>query len=155
MRTLVYKMTHIGDPDPVKGVWGRTGCMGQVRGYDFDVVIGIGGTTAWDNIAGRVVWIGIGPRKTADPREPLVTFDRFLFFGSGGPKLSNTAPALARCIYGRNVRVLLKLSGAEQREADRLIRLSARSRAWLGGSRSAKRCASTRQSRYCRIHSEI
>src|SRR5215471_8860220 len=63
MRTLVYKMTHIGDPDPATGLWGETGCMGQVRSYQFDAVIGIGGTSAIDGIAGKIVWIGTGPHK--------------------------------------------------------------------------------------------
>lgn len=84
MRTLVYKMTHTGDPEPNTGVWGWTGCMGQVRGYGFDAVTGVGGTSARDGIAGRIVWIGIGPRKTGDPREPLVTFDRFRFTAARG-----------------------------------------------------------------------
>jgi hypothetical protein len=91
MRTLIYKMTHIDDPDPVTGVWGRTGCRGQVRSYDFDAVIGVGGTSAWDGIAGRIVWIGIGPRKAGNPKEPLVAFDRFHFYGSRGPTLHSAA----------------------------------------------------------------
>ena len=46
MATLVYKMTHKGDPDSELGFWGVEDCMGQVRGYGFDAVIGIGGMTA-------------------------------------------------------------------------------------------------------------
>lgn len=64
-RTLVYKRTHNGDPDR-EGDFGAYDCMGQVRGYEFDAVIGIGGlgleAEAW-GIAGRVNWIGIGPQK--------------------------------------------------------------------------------------------
>ena len=93
MRTLVYKMTHIGDPHPVEGKWGRTGCMGQVRGYDFDAVIGVGGTSAGDGIGGRVVWIGVGPRKTGDQKEPVVTFDRSCFTGMADGRLE---PSLLR-----------------------------------------------------------
>jgi hypothetical protein len=58
MRTLVYKMTHIGDPSPATGVWGDTGCMGIVRGYEFDAVVGIGGTSAWDGIACKITQSG-------------------------------------------------------------------------------------------------
>ena len=43
MVTLVYKMTHKGDPDPDLGHWGVEDCMGRVRGFKFDAVIGIGG----------------------------------------------------------------------------------------------------------------
>src|SRR5947209_4548455 len=98
MRMLVYKMTHIGDPDPGTGLWGETGCMGKVRGYDFDAVIGIG-ASAWHGIAGRLVWIGIGPHKVGNPLEPLLTFDRFLFLGGKGPTLHSKAPELARHMY--------------------------------------------------------
>ena len=126
MRTLVYKMTHTGYPDPNAGVWGRTGCMGQVRGYDFDAVIGVGGTSAKDGIAGKIVWIGIGPRKTGNPRGPLVAFDRFRFYGSQGQMLHSVAPVLAKRVYGRNVRVVLKFSAKEAREVSRLLAQPAR-----------------------------
>src|SRR4051812_45820013 len=43
MRTLVYKRTHSGDPDPKMGVFGNHDCMGEVRAWPFDAVIGIGG----------------------------------------------------------------------------------------------------------------
>ena len=42
-RTLIYKRTHTGDPDPKAGVFGNNDCMGTVRKRDFDAVIGIGG----------------------------------------------------------------------------------------------------------------
>ena len=44
MRTLVYKRTHSGDPDPASGVFGNNNCTRSVRGWNFDAVIGIG---AW------------------------------------------------------------------------------------------------------------
>lgn len=121
MRTLLYKMTHIGDPDPATGLWGDTGCMGQVRGYQFDVVIGIGGMSADDGIAGKIVWIGIGPRKSGNQREPVMKFDRFLFHGSRGPSLSGEAPKLATHMYDGRVRVLLNLSSEERREVDHIL----------------------------------
>lgn len=37
MRTLIYKRTHVGDPDP-GGRFGIHDCMGQVRNRDFEVL---------------------------------------------------------------------------------------------------------------------
>jgi len=42
MRILIYKRTHTGDPD-LKGRFGIHDCMGRVRDYDYDAVIGVGG----------------------------------------------------------------------------------------------------------------
>src|SRR6266487_386945 len=65
MRILVYKRTHNGDPDS-NGCFGIDDCMGMVRYRPFDAVIGIGGIGSdaqANGIAGKVNWIGIGPRK--------------------------------------------------------------------------------------------
>lgn len=43
MRTLVYKRTHNGDPD-AEGRFGIHDCMGQVRGYGYEAVIGWAGS---------------------------------------------------------------------------------------------------------------
>jgi hypothetical protein len=126
MRTLLYKMTHIGDPDPATGLWGETDCMGQVRGYQFDAVIGIGGTSAGDGIAGKIVWIGIGPRKNGDPLQPLVKFDHFSFHGNRGPSLQRSAPKLAGHMYDGRVRVLLNFSPEERSEVDLILARSSR-----------------------------
>ncbi len=40
MRTLIYKRTHSGDPDPETGVFGNHDCMGRVKDWQFDAVIG-------------------------------------------------------------------------------------------------------------------
>lgn len=117
-------MTHAGDPDPATGVWGGSYCMGQVRGYEFDAVIGIGGLSGkpvYHGIAARIVWVAIGPHKTGDAREPLVTFDHFLFHGRQGAMLQRKAPNLAGHMYGGRVRVLLNLSPIERREVDRIL----------------------------------
>jgi len=66
MRTLIYKRTHKGDPD-VKGHFGVSDCMGRVRQYPFDAVIGIGGIgreLAAKGIRGKVNWTGIGAEKS-------------------------------------------------------------------------------------------
>ena len=39
MRTLIYKRTHPGDPGP-EGQFGIHGCMGQVRTWGFEAVVG-------------------------------------------------------------------------------------------------------------------
>jgi len=65
MRILTYKRTHTGVPD-FHGRFGNHGCMGRVRDFCFDAVIGVGGIGAearsWD-IAGKLTWIGVGPQR--------------------------------------------------------------------------------------------
>ena len=125
LRTLIYKRTHCGDPDFETGEFGNNDCMGQVRGWLFDAVIGVGGIgrePERDRIAGKLTWVGIGPHKTGDPRRPLVTFDHFLYYGESGPLLETMAPPLAGRMYGRNVRVILDSLSAEERlEAEKIL----------------------------------
>ena len=126
MRTLIYKRTHTGDPDPVTGVFGNHHCMGQVRGWSFDAVIGVGGIGTYaqaEGIAGLLTWIGIGAHKTGDLRRPLVTFDHFWYRGELGPPLNEIAPSLAKHIYGKNVRVIMSssLSATESAEVARIL----------------------------------
>jgi hypothetical protein len=81
MRILVYKQTHLGDPD-LWGAWWR--CMGKVRLREYDAVIAIGGhghdPQSW-GIAGRVTWVGIGPHA----RYRVVRFEHYRNFGNAGP----------------------------------------------------------------------
>jgi hypothetical protein len=66
LNTLIYKRTHIGDPDE-SGIFGVHDCMGQVRRWPFDAVIGVGGKNPWKDhkgIAYKINWIGLRPRKT-------------------------------------------------------------------------------------------
>lgn len=129
MRTLIYKRTHTGDPDR-NGWFGIYDCMGHVRTWEFDAVIGVGGIGAEPTshgIDGLVTWIGIGPHKipAAARRGPLVTFDHFVLFDAAGPSFLRHAPLLARRLYERNVRVLLHdMNASEQREVARLLRLA-------------------------------
>src|SRR5262245_37553308 len=128
-RTLIYKRTHTGDPDS-GGRFGIHGCMGRVRAWEFDAVIGVGGLGAEPisyAIDGRVTWIGIGPRKAPglDPRGPVVTFDHFLLFDTEGPYFATYAPKLAKRIYSRNIRVTMRLAGAAERaEVARILELA-------------------------------
>ena len=81
LKTLVYKRTHRGDPDD-SGVFGVNDCMGEVRGWDFDAVIGVGGShpdRGHECIARKVNWVGIGPHEVgATARGPCLGFDFFL-----------------------------------------------------------------------------
>jgi hypothetical protein len=136
MRTLIYKRTHSGDPDPKTGEFGCNDCMGSVRGWEFDAVIGIGGIGSEPKrhgIACKLTWIGIGKHETThDPnrlfvssRCPLVTFDHFLYYGQQGPSLKDIAPELARHMYDNNVRTLMNsMSSVEKREVERILYLA-------------------------------
>lgn len=128
-RTLIYKRTHIGDPD-ARGRFGINGCMGRVRAWPFEAVIGVGGIgdepTA-HGIANRVTWIGLGPRRSIgqDSRGPLITFDHFLLLDRSGPVFSEVAPLLARRVYSRNIRATMRLlSPHEQREVAAILALA-------------------------------
>jgi hypothetical protein len=133
MRTLIYKRTHHGDPDPETGEFGCNDCMGTVRGREFDAVIGIGGIgpePKRNGIAGKLTWIGIGARKIYDSdgrRGPRVRFDRFWYQGEHGPLLEKTYPALARRMYDTNVRVLTHFPPDEtelDRDVERILCLA-------------------------------
>ena len=39
MKVLVYKRTHTGDPSE-NGVFGESDCMGAIRNWHYDAVIG-------------------------------------------------------------------------------------------------------------------
>ncbi|MGH6672609.1 MAG: hypothetical protein ACRECV_11650 [Xanthobacteraceae bacterium] len=110
MRTLIYKKTHTGDPDPKTGVFGNNDCMGSVRDWQFDAVIGVGGIGSEPKrhgIAGKLNWIGIGPiygRRDPHSRGPRVGFHHFWYRGEDGPPLQDKYPALASRMYDKNVR---------------------------------------------------
>jgi hypothetical protein len=130
MRTLVYLRTHSGDPDEA-GVFGIHDCMGEVRTWCFEAVIGVGGMSAEARsrgISGKVTWIGIGPQKHDGPHgAPLVTFDHFLYFGDDGLDFRGEAPTLGRRMYrtGHHVRTVMDdLSAQEQAEVAKLLLLA-------------------------------
>jgi len=99
-KVLVYKMTHEGDPNDENQIWGETNCMGHVRSYGFEIVIGIGGhgdLPKKQGIAGRVIWIGHKPKQIYSMwSHPVIHFETMNYFGSKGPLLSKIAPNLAR-----------------------------------------------------------
>jgi hypothetical protein len=133
MRTLIYKRTHSGDPDPRTGVFGNNDCMGEIRAWPFDAVIGIGGVgdePKRHGIAGKLTWIGIGPQKSFDnpnSRGPQVMFCRFKYFGEGGPLLVIKYPALARHMYETHRRLMIHLPPFEpglDRDVEAILRLA-------------------------------
>lgn len=129
MRILIYKRTHNGDPD-VRGRFGAYDCMGAVRDWNYDAVIGIGGIgreAQTSGIAGQVNWIGVGPQKAYKGlRGPVVTFDHFVHFGTAGPDFRSLAPALAERVYASNIRAVLHgLSAQEWTEAKAIVGLAA------------------------------
>jgi hypothetical protein len=125
MKTLVYKRTHIGDPDE-KGCFGIEDCMGRVRAYDFDSVIGVGGKSSQprsQGIAEKLNWIGLGARKkTANNRKaPVVIFKHFILYEDKGELIEDIAPALAKRLLSRNARVLMNFTQAEQKEINKIL----------------------------------
>lgn len=131
MRILIYKRTHIGDPD-AKRQFGNQGCMGRVRGFAFDAVIGVGGISGMptqEGIAKRINWVGRRPQKTVnpnDPRGPLASFSQkdFRLFERQGPLLADISPLLAKKVFGNRARFFFSsLSPAERKEAQRLLHL--------------------------------
>ncbi len=126
MQILIYKRTHIGDPD-ASGQFGINDCMGSIRNWRFDAVIGVGGTSSEPQsygIAGRVNWIGCNPVRRDNPlgRGQIVTFESFKLLEHTGPLLSSLAPCLARRMYEKRARFLLNTySKEEQSEAEALV----------------------------------
>lgn len=121
LRILTYKRTHIGDPDSI-GQFGINDCMGRVRNRSFDAVIGVGGIGPEPRsvgIAGKLTWVGIGPRRAAGPRRgDILSFEHFLLLDTDGPDFRHVAPNLARRLFDGRVRALLTdYTDAEFKEA--------------------------------------
>ena len=130
MKILIYKRTHVGDPDESRQ-FGKEGCMGRVRSFRFDVVIGVGGVSRQptkQGIAGKINWIGRNPLKSRNPvdsRGPLVSFkpEDFRLFEQQGPLVFNVSPQLAKKIYGNRARYAFRsLNLIEQQEAMSLVK---------------------------------
>lgn len=158
MRILIYKRTHTGDPD-ITGLFGVNGCMGSVRGFEYDAVIGVGGIGSEARsygIDGRITWVGVGPTKEwakpgTDPRGPIVRFDKFRIWDASGPHLHGLAPMLARRIYERRARYILgSLSSVEQQEAEEVLKLIEEPRGGHGPAPGRGRtCTPAQKSQVC------
>jgi hypothetical protein len=122
MRTLIYKRTRSGDPDPESGVFGNHDCMGEVRDRKFDAVIGVGGLgqeAQSNRIAGKLTWIGIGPQAIDHMgRGSQLIFHHFWYRGEDGPLLETNYPALASHMYSKNARVQMHSPSGEHQESE-------------------------------------
>lgn len=129
MKTLIYKRTHNGDPDPDSGVFGNNGCVKSVRTWKFEAIIGIGGIGSKANqngIARKLTWVGIGPKKAGINKKdnyPILIFNNFLYFGEAGPLLEDESPELAKRIYDGGVRLIwnTSLSKTGRKEVEEIL----------------------------------
>jgi hypothetical protein len=125
MRILTYKRTHVGDPDE-HGRFGINNCMGRIRAYSFDAVIGVGGIGQEPKSYGidqRINWVGIKPKRKDNGA--VVTFETFLLLDEHGPLLEKLAPNLAKRMYEKGARVLLyDYSKVERLEALSILKWS-------------------------------
>lgn len=130
-RVLIYKRNHTGDPDST-GLFGCSDCMGQIRGYRFDAVIGIGVSQPWrgfEGIADRITWVGVGPRRVGTHSArgaPLIRFDRWRVFDTKGKDFRRFAPGLAAYFYAKHRRYFFSdgLSDAIQQDIARILKLA-------------------------------
>jgi hypothetical protein len=120
MKTLIYKRTHVGDPNE-QGCFGIHRCMGKMRSWDFDVVIGVGGIGPWPrslDIDRKINWVGIGPTRIGNAPDgwPKLAFDHFVLWDADGPLLKDISPALVMRIYGRRARFAFGSFNAAQEQ---------------------------------------
>lgn len=127
MRILTYKRTHVGDPDH-KGRFGINDCLGQIRDFDYQAVIGVGGIGEEPESYGidrKINWVGIGPITHTGARDlrraEIIEFEHFVLLDAAGPLLSSKAPNLARKIYGGSHYILDSYSDVEKAEANSII----------------------------------
>jgi len=106
--------------------------MGQIREFNFDAVIGVGGKSAEPQqygISHKINWVGIGkvPNKNRinHNRAKSFTFNYFLLLENQGPHLQEFAPELAKRFYSKNARYVLKdFTIEENKEAENILEWS-------------------------------
>ena len=107
MKVLIYKRTHKGDPD-LDGVFGTQDCMGRIRNWNYDAVIGIGGIAPWKkdvDIKCKINWIGLGPKKIASTeRGNMIAFAHFELYEGQGKNIKDNYPHLFEYMYGKRKR---------------------------------------------------
>src|SRR6516164_556612 len=102
--------------------------MGQVRGYNFKAVIGIGGTGIQAKRAGiaeRLTWIGVSPKPVGYHEDgyPVLAFTRYWYKREKGPLLNKVAPCLARRMYANDLHFVIDdFSEDEMKDIKRLLR---------------------------------
>src|SRR6266571_1042990 len=106
--------------------------MGSVRDYEYDAVIGLGGTGSEPKSFGidrKINWVGIKPTKRRSRNTPgvEVTFAYFRRWEHQGRLLQALAPVLAKRMYDKGARLLLSgYSDDEQAEAERILKWARR-----------------------------
>lgn len=107
MRILIYKRTHKGDPDET-GIFGIQDCMGRIRNWNYDAVIGIGGKSAWkgeEGIKHKINWIGLEPKRIkSKKRGDCVVFSHFELFEESGKNIKDSFPKLFNYMYSSRKR---------------------------------------------------
>jgi hypothetical protein len=108
MKVLIYKRTHKGDPDK-NGIFGNQDCMGKIRNWDYDAVIGIGGNAPWKkdaDIKHKINWIGLDPKKiySSYKRGDEVVFSHFELYEETGVNICEKFPNLFEYMYGNRKR---------------------------------------------------
>lgn len=108
MKVLIYKRTHKHDPN-TEGVFGNQDCMGRVRNFNYDAVIGIGGKAPWkvdEDIKHKINWIGLEPKKIPSPklRGDKVVFSHFALYEEKGVNIKENFPNLFEYMYGSRKR---------------------------------------------------
>jgi hypothetical protein len=116
-RVFAYTLTHYGDPDREKGIWGVNDCMGKYRDEDYDAVIGL--------LNGKLSWVASVPEKLRwNGRGPLVSFGHFVGWP---PEIS--CPALVSRLKNRErvplfVRLLSRSTNALDIEIKIILKIA-------------------------------
>jgi hypothetical protein len=140
LRILTYKRTHIGDPDN-QGRFGIYNCMGRVRKYGFDDVIGVGGIGPEPKRFGidrKINWVGINPKRKH--KNSIITFENFLLLDEHGPLLEKLAPNLSKRMYVKGARILLDdYTKVERSEAMAILKWSLKQKSKIKNTSLSKR----------------
>lgn len=157
MKVLIYKRTHIDDPDQY-GCFGIEDCLGKVRNYDFEAVIGIGGISSEPyKINKKISWVGIYPKKINcnSLNGPIIIFKKFINYRTEGKLLEEIAPLLYKRFFEVNTRILINgISEEENMEAQIIIK-DANKEAKVNNVESLikiakKRCKQIKSSQKCK-----
>jgi len=131
MKVLIYERTHKGDPDE-RGIFGVQDCMGSIRNWNYDAVIGIGGKRPWkedSDIRQKFNWVGIGPKRIKGvkrKRGNIVVFSHFRLLEETGAILEHDFPNLAAYMYGDGKRFTMshRLPLLALKEVEQILTMS-------------------------------
>lgn len=128
MKILIYKRTHRGDPDE-RGIFGVNDCMGRVRNWEYDAVIGIGGKSPWKDdkdIKYKVNWVGIAPKKVQShwARGYCIVFSHFALFEDKGKNIKTNYPKLFKYMYDNGKRLEMSFPVNVLREVEQILELA-------------------------------